>query len=491
MVMNNIHRGNKINTNSLLSQSDIQVMSEMVARASLAAKLGIQSYGGARDLYEALGYKTSLVFDDFLARYERQDIAKAIIDRPVNATWKGCLEIQEVDDDKETALELAWKDLDDKYGIKAKLSRVDKLSGIGCYGILLLGLNDVRTKEDFIKPVVGFKKLMYIKPFSEGSAPISKYDEDPNSPRYGLPLIYSITINSESGTTTVSSNTTSTITIDVHFSRVIHIVDDVLESEVLGAPRLEIVFNRLMDIEKIVGGDAEMFWRGARPGYSGDVDPSYQMTQTTQNDLKNQLDEYEHNLRRFLVMEGVKINPLATQVVDPTSHVDIQIQMISAAKGIPKRILVGSERGELSSGQDSDEWKEYITSRREEHAEPHIVRPFVNRCIELGILPKPKSGKYQVKWQDLFAMSEADRVKIGKDRATAIKEYTSSPADSVMPPKAFLEFCLGLTTDQITLIEQMIAEQVNTESQAMQNQPDDDLNNEESLTQEEQAQLND
>lgn len=479
-----MQRGDTINTNSTIS--DIQVMSEMVARASLAARLGTQSYGGARDLYEALGYKTSLVFADFLARYERQDIAKAIIDRPVNATWKGCLELQEVNDDKETPFEVAWKALDDKFGIKARLARVDKVSGIGCYGILLLGLNDVQTIEDFVKPVSGLKKLLYIKPFSEGSAPISKYEENPQSPRYGLPLIYSVTINSETGTTTVSTNTTSTITIDVHYSRVIHIVDDILESEVLGAPRLEIVFNRLMDIEKIVGGDAEMFWRGARPGYTGDVDPNYQMTETTKKDLKNQLDEYEHKLRRFLVMEGVKINQLAPQIADPASHVDIQIQMIAAAKGMPKRILIGSERGELSSGQDADEWKQYITSRREDHAEPHIIRPFVNRCIELGILPKPSTGKYTVKWEDLFAMSEADRVKIGKDRASAIKDYTSSPADSVMPPKAFLEFCLGLTTDQITLIEQMIAEQVNTEADAMQDQPD----TEESLTPEEEQQLN-
>jgi hypothetical protein len=333
---------------------------------------------------------------------------------------------------------------------------------------------------------MGMKKLLYIKPFSEGSAPISKYEENPQSPRYGLPLIYSVTINKETGTTTVSTNTTSTITIDVHYSRVIHIVDDILESEVLGAPRLEIVFNRLMDLEKIVGGDAEMFWRGARPGYTGDVDPNYQMTETTKKDLKNQLDEYEHKLRRFLVMEGVKINALAPQISDPSSHVDIQIQMIAAAKGMPKRILVGSERGELSSGQDADEWKQYIASRREDHAEPHIVRPFVNRCIELGILPKPRTGSYTIKWEDLFAMSEADRVKIGKDRATAIKDYTSSPADSVMPPKAFLEFCLGLTTDQITLIEQMIAEQVNTEADAIQDQPD----TEESVTQEEQQELN-
>ena len=76
-------------------------------RLKTAYKMGFQ-YGGDRDLYEALGYKTILTYDDFKARYNRQDIAKAIIDRPVNATWQGDLKIVESDDDKETALEKGW-----------------------------------------------------------------------------------------------------------------------------------------------------------------------------------------------------------------------------------------------------------------------------------------------------------------------------------------------------------------------------------------------
>ena len=61
--------------------------------------------------------------------------------------------------------------------------------------------------------------------------------------------------------------------------------------------------------------------------------------------LLKQLDEYEHNLRRIFINRGISMESMSPQVSDPSSHVDIQIQMISAQTGIPKRILTGSERG--------------------------------------------------------------------------------------------------------------------------------------------------
>ena len=452
-----MERGKHNNQLQTLSSEQLQTLSALVSRAALAARLGSQSYGGDRDIYQALGYMTNILFEDYFARYCRQDIAKAIIDRPVKATWQGALELIETNDKKETAFEKAWRDLNDRLGIKTRLSRVDRLTGIGRYGILLLGLNDVKKPEDFGNPVgKGAKKeLLYIKSFSEQSALISIYERDPNNPRYGMPVIYTISVADES--------TNNTVTIRVHYTRVIHITDDPLESEVFGTPRLEAVFNRLMDLEKLIGGDAEMFWRGARPGYQGNVDKDYTMTSQTKEDLKDQIDEYEHNLRRIFINEGVDLKALATQVADPANHVDIQIQMISAVTGIPKRILTGSERGELASSQDTGEWLAYVQSRREEHAEPHILRPFVDRLVELGILPTPKK-RYSVDWKDLYSVSEKDRVAIGKDRAIALQSYTANPlAESVVPPDLFYELFLGFTGNQIELANTMRADQVNEE----------------------------
>lgn len=441
----------KINTNQR-----IQTLSELVARLSLASQLGYQ-YGTSRDLYEALGWKVDLTYSDYYSYYTRLDIAQAIIDRPVDATWSGGVSIIESDDDQETALEKEWKALDNKLQLSSRFNRVDKLTGLQEYGVLLLGLDDVKEQADFQKPVrAGKRKLLYVKPFSQNSAAITTYESDVKNERYGYPLLYEIQVQD------VSSGSSSTV--KVHYSRVIHIIDKPLESEISGEPRLKVVFNRLYDLEKLVGGSAEMFWRGARPGYAAKIDKDFMATTAFKEGLQTQVDEYEHNLRRILAVEGIDWQSLAQQVADPKSHVDVQIQMISAVTGIPKRILTGSERGELSSSQDRDEWNSYIQNRRDDHAEPRIVRPFVDKLIEIGVLPKPSSGEYQVEWSDLFAQSEKEQVAIGKERALALQSYVANPmAEAIVPPSAFFEKFLGFSQDDIDLISEMV-DQMRTEN---------------------------
>jgi uncharacterized protein len=444
-----------------LSGKQLQTLtSTIVARANLAARLG-QQYGGDRNVYQALGYKLLLDYEDFWIQYSRQDIAKAIIDRPVKATWQGQLELIESEDAQKTVFEKAWYDLNKKLKLRSLLARVDRLTGIGHYGVLLLGLDDVNTIEGFANPVnTGKRNLLYVKPFGENSAKIDSYETNPNNPRYGVPLFYNIQVAdlASGGSTTVK----------VHYTRVIHVLEDHLESEVMGIPKLEAVFNRLYDLEKLVGGDAEMFWRGARPGYQGNVDKDYSMTQTTKNDLKEQIEEYENGLRRILINEGIDLKALAQQIADPKSHFDVQIACISAVTGIPQRILSGSERGELASTQDTGEWKTYVQSRREDHAEPHIIRPFTDRLIELKVLPMPESGDYKVDWLDLFSISEKERVEIGKSRANAIREYTTNPmAEGLVPPSLFLEKCLGFSQAEIDLANKMIGEGISEEQKSL------------------------
>jgi hypothetical protein len=443
----------------------IQVLSEIVGRAMLATQLGTQSYGGNRDLMLALGYKAELVFTDFFARYKRQEIAKAVIDRPVKATWQGVLELQESNEPEETEFEKAWRELNRDLGLKSKLSRLDRLTGIGRYGVLLLGFNDISRNEDWIKPLsAGKKQLKYIRPLGESTAEIDSFEDNPGNERYGMPLLYNIQ--------TIDPSTKGSRAVKVHYSRVIHVTDSPLESDVYGTPRLEAIFNRLMDVEKIAGGDAEMFWRGARPGYHGKLDPEYQATPEFKADLQNQLAEFEHNLTRFLINEGIDLESLAQQIADPSTHLDTQLKLISSETGIPIRILTGSERGELASSEDRSEWLSYVQTRREEHAEPCIVRPFVDKLIEYGVLPEP-SDDYNVKWSDLFAQSEKMRVEIGKSRANAIREYTSNPmAIEIIPPSVFMEKCLGLTIDEIELVHSMRDDELQEELKKMKDAMD-------------------
>jgi len=449
------------NSVNLADYSKEQLMvysSEIMNRAALSARMG-QQYDGERDIYEALGYPLNITYEDYYARYSRQDIAKAIINKPVQYTWKGPLQLTETGTSEESVLEKAWKKLERALKIKSKFIRLDKLSSIKDYGVLLLGFNDAKKQEDWLKPVVNKEnlELMYVKPLGQNHAKISTYVNRTSNPRYGMVEFYDVEFTNPGGETTT--------VFKAHYTRVLHVTSELLESEVEGIPVLMSVWNRLMDLEKLVGGSAEMFWRGARPGYQGVVNEEYQMTPTVEAALQDQLDEYEHNLRRVLINEGVELKGLAPQVADPKEHVDIQVQMISSITGIPKRILTGTERGELASGQDITSWYSTVQSRREEHAEQNIVRPFVDRMIEFGILPEPSTEDYQIKWKDLYSDSDMAMAEVGRVRATALREYVQNPlATTVMPPEAFMKLFLGLDPDTVQEIQEMSKDMVDDEA---------------------------
>ncbi len=440
-------------------QNLVEMTGTLLSRIQHFSRLGY-SHDGERDLYTALGYKLELTIDDYLAQYSRQDIAKAIINKPISATWQGDFKVMESNDDQETAFESGWNLLYTEMRIKSKLARVDKLAALGKYAVLLLGFDDVQDREMFELPVApGNRKLIYLKPVSETNAPIKEYEEDPNNARYGLPKFYSIKISTPGGNTTAE--------LRVHHSRIIHVPgEDLLENELESEPAMKAVFNRLKDLEKIVGGSGEMFWKGARPGYQGKADDDFNITSDTLSDMKDQVDEYEANLRRIFINAGIELKPLAMQVADPSAHVNVQLQMICAERGIPLRILVGSERGELASSQDRENWFDKIQARREEYAEPVIVRALIRNFVAAGVLPEPKESDYSIQWASLYTQSDSDKAGTGKTRSESLKNYVASPVImEVFPPDAFYKHCLYLDDDDIELINEQREAQISDENE--------------------------
>lgn len=424
-----------------------QFVADNLSRAGLAARLGYQ-YGDKRKLYEALGYPTDgeLTYEWYYNKYDRQDIANAIIDRPADATWSGSLEVIEKGK-PESPFSKQWRALNKKLKIKQRLCKVDKLAHIGRFALLLFGFDDVKKVKDFKRPLTGKnRKLLYLKQVSECEVQINEFESDPANERYGLPKFYQIKVGTvQSGAFKAGPSFQEII---VHHSRVLHIVSNNLTSEVYGTPKLKPVANRLVDLEKILGGDAETFWRGARPGYHAAAKEDYEMSTPELEALEEELDKYEHDLRRFISAKGVDIKALEQQVAEPLNHIDAQIQAISAQTGIPKRILIGSERGELSSGQDSDQWLSLIRTRMEEFAETNVLRPLIEKCMEVGALPSVE--EYNVMWEDVFAPSEAKKVEIGRKRSDALKAYFANPLISdMLPPALALKHLLGLNEEQV------------------------------------------
>jgi len=444
----------KRNTLTLLNTAKILV--DRMSLGGLAGKSYYPSAGGKaeRDIYKSLGYVLNLTFNHYLSMYKRNEIAKHVIEAKPEASWRRHPTVEEVDKDpKQAALfDNAWKELVKSHGIYHYLSRADVLSGIGWFGILYMGLDDVKNSDEMILPVEQGteRKLLYLRPYMVDDSAVAEWEEDPGSPRYGLPKIYKLSPRYSIKGITQSKD------FKVHHTRVIHIAEGLLDNDVWGTPRLENVYNHLQALEYVVGGSAEMFWRGAFPGYSLEAKDDASFDAQSLDDLEDEIQAFLHDLQRHVRLEGVEMKSLGIQVASPKDHFDVLISMISAGCQIPKRILLGSERGELASSQDERAWLERVDARRKNFCEPVILRALIDRCIDYGILPEPVNG-YVIKWPELMPRSEKEEAEVSRIKAEALSKYVMSPgADQIVPPEVFLRDWLNFSSEQLAYIESLL-----------------------------------
>lgn len=406
-----------------------------VARSILSDRLALGKYGssfaGDRDYFSILGYPYQVETEDYLAKFERDPLAGTIITFPPEETWRNAPEIKDGKDKDATSdseFVRQWDAFAEKMRAYHYCQRADTLAGIGRFGVLLIG---VAGSDDLSTPVERVNTLddiLYLRPYSEDSVEVMEYETDTTSPRFGLPRTYRITLsdlsNFDAGRNGEpprrGANRSAGAQITVHHSRVIHVAEFLLENEIFGRPRLQRVYNLLDDVLKVVGGSAEATWKLMRKGFVLDVDADAKISADMKTALEEQFDEYDHGLRRFLQTKGMTVSDLGSEVVDPSGPFDAILSLISAATRIPKRILLGSERGELASTQDGANWAGHITSRRQNFAEPVILRPLIDRFIRWGALPRPSSGVYSVMWQPLFELSETEKAAVAQRWAAAL-----------------------------------------------------------------------
>lgn len=416
-------------------EQELMTLAAQMSRDMLARALGQYAYEGNRDYYTVLGYERNPDYDYYMQRYERGDIASRVVDLPAQDTWKRPPMISE-NDETDTPFCDAWGELSNRLRVWSALTRADRLSGIGSYGVLLIGTKDSTDLKAPLRAGVlkSPQDVLYLRPLDEKGATIASWVHDPTSPRYGMPELYSID---------VSMGDLSGQKL-VHWTRVLHLADGKLNSDTYGTPRLLKVLNRLDDLVKLVGGSAEATWLGMRPGTMFGPKEGYDMDTTTKrSELEEEIYRYAHDPLRVLLLRGIDAQQLgAPSVVDISGPFDVAMSLISAASGIPKRILMGSAAGELASAQeDSRQWAGTIRARQKTYAEPDILRPFIDRLIMLGALPKPAHG-YEIgeldpktderSWPSILESTELEDAQITQARAVAVRTL-SDPVTGEAP----------------------------------------------------------
>lgn len=499
----------------------------------------ILNTGQTRDLDKEFGYPDLITSEDYWKKFDRADVAARVVSIYPEECFSEAPLIYETEDAEiNTAFERAWDALDDELHITSFLLRADILSGIGRFGVILLGLDDGLNLD---QPVAGFKdpvapkpgdkpqpqknlappippkapapppdpakakapqdqpkavdepvpiptrRLLYLRTFDESLVTIKSWEKDAKNPRFGQPITYEISFamdaadslgavnplspGNQPASSGIGSNpqqiTSNKTTFTVHWTRIIHLADNRLRDEVFGMPRLKKVFNSLLNLHKISGGSAEMFYKGAFPGISLETVPGAELVEIDKDATKEEMLEYYEGLKRYMILENMTANPLAPQAVDPGPHAELQIRLICIALGCPWRIFMGAEVGQLASGQDITSWNERLQKRREEYISPFLIRPLINRLILLDVLPFPKGGSgdeappvpgqaprptYIIFWNDLNSPSSTEQADVAVKRTDAMAKFVAGGVDQLIDPRHFLELVIGFKREEVDAI---------------------------------------
>ncbi len=418
-----------------------------------------------RDVDTECHYPTSITAQNYRTMYDRFGVASRVVEILPEECWAQEPSIYEVEDAKKTPFEEEWGKLQEQFQIFHYMNRIDILSGIGQYGLVLFGIGD---GKDLDKPVEGIDAktglmtkemkfpLLFLRTYDESVISIDKKEENTSSPRYGFPTMYTVQFED------VRSGTKSNMQQKVHWTRVLHIADNRTSSEIYGTPRQQRVYNTLLDLRKVLGGSGEMFWKGGFPGMAFEMkgdNATLQITDDDKTSMKDNIKDYFAGLDRSLLLENVEVKPIAPQVADPTGHIEMQTKAIAISMGIPYRIFQGSEEAKQASTQDKRVWNERIMKRQRSYLTPMLVRPFIDRLIAYGVLPEPK--QYIVEWPDREALTDKDIAEVAVKEVQAIKEYVQGEVYRVLPEKYFWTSFMKRTAEEAETFEKGVEDTEN------------------------------
>lgn len=483
--------------------------------------LGDDNLDPRRDINEECGFPETgeVTAVAYYNLFDREPVANRVVTILAKACWAVQPSVYEDEDAKSTTpFEQGWEDLckglrndswfQDEEGnpVFEHFCRADILSGIGSFGVILLGFSDglgleqpvkgygpisdtvplgtdaqylgielnppvvpevtpqgdgaalegghVESLDDEIDPIAGGDpedeeegsgpsgiKLLFMRSFDESLVQITQYEADKNNPRFGMPVMYRITLNDPH--TQHSGVGLPIATVMVHWTRILHLADNLMSSEVFGIPRMRPVLNNIINLQKLSGATGEAAWGGAFPGITfttnpqlgGDVAVNY-------NQVEDAVDSYFNRAQRHLIGEAMEIGTIGPQAIDLSPQITNQINLICIQLEVPMRIFMGSERGELASGQDDGNWVGRLKFRQQAYLTPRLICPFIDRMITVGVLPEPKEG-YSVKWPELDTVDPKDAAAVATAITNALSSYVSGGCDVLIGPMDFLTHVIG------------------------------------------------
>jgi len=354
------------------------------------------------------GFKEHLEFADFYNAYRRRGIAFGAVDKLVNACWSTFPWLIEGDPDEESDTESAWEKQASKMFrplFWSAFETADRYRLAARYSALILHFAD---NLNWDQPVRRNSKLIKMTPVWQSALKPTKFNEERSSIDFGEPTEWHYTESAKEG---------STQALTVHADRVFILGD--WRAGALGF--LEPVFNNLVSMEKVEGGSGESFLKNAARQLSVSFDKEIDLSSLAQmygvslNELHEKFNEATRELNRgndvMLINQGATVNPLVSDVPDPTPTFNVNLQVVACGLDIPSKILVGMQTGERASSEDQKYFDKRCQARRVKQLS-FEVENLMRRLMRLGTLT-PKD-EISVMWTDLTEQTGADKLANAK-----------------------------------------------------------------------------
>lgn len=392
-------------------------------------------------LYRDFGYPESLAFANFYQMYERNGLAKAGINRPIETCWQEFPSLQEKEDTHEqTALEKQIADGFERLGFWAHLSESDKFSRIGEYSGVIFRYRDNKTMDQPVDRVGGgLDGIAEVIPALQGQLSPSEFYTDATQENYGQVKMW---LYNENGVQSNSENA-KIRNFMVHPDRV-HVWS--LNGSIYGDPVLKAGFNDLLTIQKIIGSGGEGFWKNAKAAPILTIEKDAPLNRlaamlgTDEAGLADKLDEvigdWQKGYDQMLALQGITADTINVTLPDPEQFFLSAAQSFAASLSIPLKILIGSQSGERASTEDAKEWNKTCNSRRTNYIKPNIMRMIREKFVRVGILP---DREWYLLWGDLTEATSAEKTDIATKMAAINKQHEGQGDGVIFTPDEIRE----------------------------------------------------
>ena len=423
-------------------------------RSVFSSRHGV-SKDGARDLYDVYGYKRNRSFKDFFDMYDQEGIASRVVKAVARSCWRDGVGF--VKDEKpiyEDEIKLLIR-----LGLFKQFEKADILNRIGKYSIFYIGIPGQDPTTPLTKST-GKIEDVFFTPYAQDGTVITKWNQDATNKRFGMPEMYSLQVMNR------GEKETDILTMErkVHWSRVVHLAEDALDSGIEGSSCLQAIFNDLEDIDKITGGAAEAYYRNARGKYALEAMPEFKGTleQSVKDDLEEEISAFTNNWRDVIRLAGMTAKTLNTPHADPTGSFKASMAKISGATGIPIRILLGEGAGQLAGNEDKESYNQLIADRQKQWCSTWLFE--VLDILSLaGMFPEVEDG-VEAKWPVSDVLNEKGKAEVKRITGDALRFCSKAlePGSSFVgeiSPQQIIEEIFHLKYKPVPLTEQQQAAQ--------------------------------